>query len=367
MLIDDIKKIIKDLKKLDTIELAALDAEKRVKNDNDFSALVFDFTTSVLKVSVASKQLGFKLSAETLKSVEEGIQKIEEVISSSVVNEVELANTKQHINKKINPNLSKEWKKFHAKKTAGLSTKLSSMGGLIQDPNQITVIKQNLNNGSDWSELSLKDDGIHTRLDLLTEANDEHNDAIMREAVMQLDSMLEDFCGSYKGDIKASRAFVDYVKEQTSGDQEVPVYSLSDQALYQANTLVEGLLVESKDEAKRILSEKKKKDKLIGEFDSYLSLDINDKELQAIYKKIKQAEKTLIDDQVKMSELEQKRSLANAKVMAVTSEFSKYVESYLATVELRDSTDRTIKYSNMALSIIEKYQVELQKRKTDWK
>lgn len=177
--------------------------------------------------------------------------------------------------------------------------------------------------------------------------------------------MLEDFCGSYKGDIKASRAFVDYVKEQTSGDQEVPVYSLSDQALYQANTLVEGLLVESKDEAKRILSEKKKKDKLIGEFDSYLSLDINDKELQAIYKKIKQAEKTLIDDQVKMSELEQKRSLANAKVMAVTSEFSKYVESYLATVELRDSTDRTIKYSNMALSIIEKYQVELQKRKTD--
>ena len=103
----------------------------------------------------------------------------------------------------------------------------------------------------------------------------------------------------------------------------------------------------------------------IGELDSYLSLDINDQELQAIYKKIKQAEKTLIDDQVKMSELEQKRSIAYAKVMATASEFSKYVESYLATAELRDSTDRAIKYSNMALSIIEKYQVELQKRKTD--
>lgn len=201
--------------------------------------------------------------------------------------------------------------------------------------------------------------------DIKLQATDEHNDAIMREAVMQLDSMLEDFFGSYKGDIEASRAFVDYVKEQASGDQEVSVYSLSDQALYQANTLVEGLLVESKDEAKRILFEKKKKEKLIGELDSYLSLDINDKELQAIYKKIKQAEKTLIDDQVKMSELEQKRSIAYAKVMATASEFSKYVESYLATAELRDSTDRTIKYSNMALSIIEKYQVELQKRKTD--
>lgn len=201
--------------------------------------------------------------------------------------------------------------------------------------------------------------------DIKLQGTDEHNDAIMREAVMQLDSMLEDFCGSYKGNIEASRAFVDYVKEQASGDQEVPVYSLSDQALYQANTLVEGLLAESKDEANRILSEKKKKDKLIGELDSYLSLDINDKELQAIYKKIKQAEKTLIDDQVKMLELEQKRSSANANATAATSEFSKYVESYLATAELRDSTDRIIKYSNMALSISEKYQIELQKRKTD--
>lgn len=169
MLIDDIKNTIKDLKKLDNIESAAQDAEKKAKNDNDFSALVLDFTTSILKVSEASKQLGFKLSAETLKSIEEGIQKIEEVISSSVVNEVELANTKQHINKKINPNLSKEWKEFHAKKIAGLSAKLSSMGGLVQDPNQIAVIKQKLNNGSDWSGLSLKDDGIYTRLDRLTE------------------------------------------------------------------------------------------------------------------------------------------------------------------------------------------------------
>ena len=66
-----------------------------------------------------------------------------------------------------------------------------------------------------------------------------------------------------------------------------------------------------------------------------------------------------------MLELEQKRSSANANAMAATSEFNKYVESYLATAELCDSTDRIIKYSNMALSISEKYQIELQKRKTD--
>jgi len=169
MLTDEIRNTVKNMKKLDTVESAVQDAEKKAKNDSDYSTLVSEFTISVLKLSEASKQLGFKLSQKTLESMEEGIRKIEEVISSGVVDEVELASTKQHISKKVNPGLSKEGKDFHKKKPAGLSAKLSSMGGLVQDPNQIDDIKQNIKNGSDWLELSLKDDGVHTRLDLLTQ------------------------------------------------------------------------------------------------------------------------------------------------------------------------------------------------------
>ena len=197
------------------------------------------------------------------------------------------------------------------------------------------------------------------------QATDEHNDTIMREAVMQLDDILKDFVVDYKGDSTASIDFIRYVKERQQGIQEDPIYSLSDQALFQANKLVEGSLDAAKAEAKRILSEKSKKEQQIGELDSYLSLDINEKELQEVYKKIKRVERKLINDQVKMSELEKKRSFANAKALSVTSDFNKYVESYLATAELRDSVERTIKYSNVALSIIDKYRIELQKRKTD--
>lgn len=197
------------------------------------------------------------------------------------------------------------------------------------------------------------------------QATDEHNDTIMREAVLQLDDILDEFVNEYQGDTKASFDFIEYVKNRQQDTQDVPVYSLSDQALFQANNLVEGLVDFSKVEAKRILAEKKKKQKQIGELDSYLSLDINEKELQEVYKKIKKAEEKLIKDQVKMSALEQKRTAANSKVMTTTSEFNKYVESYLATAESRDSAERTIKYSNIALSILDKYQVELQKRKTD--
>lgn len=197
------------------------------------------------------------------------------------------------------------------------------------------------------------------------QAIDEHNDAVMREAVLQLDDILDEFANEYQGDTKASFDFIKYVKKCQQNAQDAPVYSLSDQALFQANNLVEGLLDSSKIEAKRILVEKKKKQKQIGELDSYLSLDINEKGLQEVYKSIKKAEGKLIRDQVKMSALEQKRSAANSKVMTTTSEFNKYVEAYLATAESRDSAERTIKYSNMALSILDRYQVELQKRKTD--
>ena len=197
------------------------------------------------------------------------------------------------------------------------------------------------------------------------QATDEHNDMVMNEAVLQLDDILDEFVNEYQGDTKASFDFIEYVKKRQQNTQDVPIYSLSDQALFQVNNLVEGLLDSSKIEAKRILVEKKKKQKQIGELDSYLSLDINEKELQEVYKSIKKAEEKLIRDQVKMSALEQKRSAVNSKVMTASSELNKYVEAYLASVESRDSTERTIKYSNIALSILDRYQVELQKRKTD--
>ena len=201
--------------------------------------------------------------------------------------------------------------------------------------------------------------------DIKLQATDEHMDTVMKEAVVQLDDLIEDFKNDYNGDSKSSEEFLLYVKNHFTDTETSPVYGLSDQALFQINNLVEGELDKTKEHAKNILADKDKKEQKIAEFDSYLSLDINDKELKEIYKKIKTTEQKIIENQVKMSELEQKRSAANSRAMTATAEFSKYVESYLSTAELRDSTDRTIKYSNMALRIIEKYQIELQKRKTN--
>ena len=195
------------------------------------------------------------------------------------------------------------------------------------------------------------------------QATDEHNDSIMRQAVGQLEQLYSEFEELYSGNLKSGKAFFEYVKSRSLGSSDEHVYELSDQALFQVNELVETKLLEARTRTKGILTENRKLEKQIGELESYLTLDINEKELQTILSKIKKAEQKVINDKVNLSELEQMRLAANSRVISTTSEFNKYVEGYLVNAETVDSTDRAIKYSNMALQIIERYQVELQKSK----
>ena len=202
-------------------------------------------------------------------------------------------------------------------------------------------------------------------MDIKLQATDEHTSVVMQESVNQLDAFFSDFVAEYSGDKKAGQDFIQYVRKRSESNHVDTVYELSEQALFQTNSLIEGKLDSAGHVAGSVLKKKLKIEKKINELDSYLSLDINDQELQDIYKTIKAAEQRIIDDQVKIAELEQKRSNVNTKVMSSTSEFNKKVEQYLATAEVRDSSDRITKYSNMAFNVIKRYRVELQKRKTN--
>lgn len=167
MLIDDIQKEIKIMKQLDSIESAAQDAERRQKNDMDYSALVLTFTASMEKIKEAKNMLLFELSDESIQYLDDSVKGLENVIGSMVVDEEVLKKVKQDITKKVNPILSKEWKAFYKTKTTGLYGKLASMDSLVSDKNQIDTIRTNLTRGNEWSGLLLKDDGVHTRLELL--------------------------------------------------------------------------------------------------------------------------------------------------------------------------------------------------------
>ena len=72
----------------------------------------------------------------------------------------------------------------------GLSGKLSSIGSLVSDKNKIDTIRTNINNGSEWAGLLLKDDGIHTRLELLKDGIDQVNQL---EYNLNLSDEIKDF------------------------------------------------------------------------------------------------------------------------------------------------------------------------------
>lgn len=200
--------------------------------------------------------------------------------------------------------------------------------------------------------------------DIKLTAEDEHDDLIMQQAFGQLETLLCEYNRLHAEDVSANQEFVDFVKKHAFESQTFPVYKLSDHALFQANSLTEDLLSQKKEQTIDILERKRILKHQLDEVDSYLSLDINEKELTSKLSEIKKQESALVEMQVKKTTLDQIISDLESKLAIKTSEYNRMVERYLAAAELTDDAKRQLKYSNMALQIIDKFSVELQKRKT---
>lgn len=196
------------------------------------------------------------------------------------------------------------------------------------------------------------------------QAEDEHNDFIMQQALEQMDAYLSDFEIQYPESIEVSRIFVDYVRKQTEADSAPRLYEMSDHALFQMNDLVENTLQQSVNNTKSLLVNKADLKKQLDAVESYLTLDIDEKDLAAIYDQIKAKEADLVEAQVEYNRLQQERSSINSTVLTKSAEYSRDIEIFLQKLELNDDSERMMKYSNIALRILEAYAVELQRRKT---
>lgn len=204
----------------------------------------------------------------------------------------------------------------------------------------------------------------HLIRDIKLTAEDEHDDLIMQQAFGQLETLLSEYNHSHSEDVSANQKFVEFVKEHAFESQTDPVYKLFDHALFQTNSLAEDLLSQKKEQTIEVLKRKHVLKRQIDEVDSYLSLDINENELSAKLSEIKKQESVLVELQVKQTSLVQKRIGLESKLATKTSEYNHLVEKYLADAELTDDAKRQLKYSNMALQIIDRFSIELQKRKT---
>ena len=196
------------------------------------------------------------------------------------------------------------------------------------------------------------------------QAEDEHNDLIMQQAMGLIETLLESYAAAHPKALAENTKFVEYIKATTQSQYSDIIYQISDHALFQLNALLDGLLDQSKENTKLLLQKKYTLKKKLDEIESYLTLDINENVLSDLFGSIRQQEANLVDLEVKMSALQQQRGTINANLISKTSEFNRVVEAYLQNAEFIDDTARMSKYSNLALRIVEEFTIELQRKKT---
>ena len=196
------------------------------------------------------------------------------------------------------------------------------------------------------------------------QGEDEHDAFIMGQALVQMEKMLYIYSMEHPESFPQNRSFLNFVKDESNAGSVDPMFSLSDQALFQLNALLETLLEASKEKAALCLQEKARIKHQIDELDSYLSLDIHEDSLNKLAKRIKSAEKQLMEQKVMLSSVEETKGALATDLASKTAELNKAVEEYLVMQEMVDDSSRMIKYTNMAMQIAKVYTVELQKRKT---
>lgn len=158
---------------------------------------------------------------------------------------------------------------------------------------------------------------------------------------------------------------MEFIKKTAAQQNVEQVYGLSDYSLYQLTNLIEKRLDESSVEVTKILIQKDQIEKRIGEYDSYLNLDINSQELSDINDEIRKVEAEIIKSQMLMDDVSSKIAQVETNLRENTMEFNKVLEAYLSNAEYQDGMARTSKYSEMIINVLDKYMVELQKRKAD--
>lgn len=197
------------------------------------------------------------------------------------------------------------------------------------------------------------------------QAEDEHNDLVMQEALDVIETLLEEYGGTHPESSNQNAAFIEFVKNTTQSNAVEAFYQISDHALFQLNSLLDTLLEQCKINTQQVLKRKYSLRKKLDEIESYLTLDINEKALADLFGAIRNEEARLVELEIDLSTLQQQRSTVNSSLTSTTTQYSRAIEAYLQNAELFDDTERMTKYSDMALKITEAYTVELQKRKTD--
>lgn len=187
--------------------------------------------------------------------------------------------------------------------------------------------------------------------------------SVKKQAVSYVNSVFKQFKEENK-DVTQVRSFMKYLDADSARNSVESIYNLSDSALLQVQRLDGGDLEKTVEHAKMELDRQEQLSKKLDEIENFLSIDINEEQLKQIYTNVRLMEQKIRDTEADLAVLDLKRSNANGDLMKATSEFNKKVAVLLENLEADDDKKRDIKYSEMAIRVLDEFSVRLQKKKT---
>lgn len=200
--------------------------------------------------------------------------------------------------------------------------------------------------------------------DILEQSKLEQEQKSTRLAVDKIVEFIRRYSKSEKKS-KTLDSFAEYVKKAADSQRTTSVYELSDMAYHQCLLLVNQQLadVRSRYEADKstLVSAKKR----VDEIDNYLSVDIDEKKVQNLYKTIAQLNIQIEEIGVRLENLKKDKTTANGEYLRASTEFNRCVSNYLSVIERDDDVQRMRKYALYAQQIAKQYQLALQKEKID--
>lgn len=200
--------------------------------------------------------------------------------------------------------------------------------------------------------------------DILEQSRLEQEQKSTRLAVDKIVEFIRRYSKSEKKS-KTLDSFAEYVKKAADSQRTASVYELSDMAYHQCLLLVNQQLadVRSRYEADKstLVSAKKR----VDEIDNYLSVDIDEKKVQNLFKTIAQLNIQIEEIGARLENLKKDKTAANGEFLRASTEFNRCVSNYLSVIERDDDVQRMRKYALYAQQIAKQYQLALQKEKID--
>ena len=194
-------------------------------------------------------------------------------------------------------------------------------------------------------------------------AETERENKSMSVAVKKINQMFKEYSNKTQQSSEEISQFIKYLKKQATKKQTKSVFDLSENGYIQLSMLLSNQLENTQNSYNTSKDNELKMLKRINEIDNYLSVDIDEKAIARLYKRIGELQNERMDIEIHIESKKKQRVTANGEYQKATTEFNRCVDKAIASMERGDDVQRIHKYALKAQQLAAKYKIELQRSK----